>query len=159
MDFMTILIAILSIVGAFIAKLAASELRDWIPWIASRMINHAVASLPEAHKERYREEWHSHLDDCPGAIGKLIHACGCVIGQRAIAAELSKTASKTALEESAKTLTKKYLKRDFKFHCASCGAVTRYRKVRTITISPIGDTTSDNLKMVCSMCNAETFLL
>jgi hypothetical protein len=57
MDLLTLLVAISSLAGVFALKLAMSELQDWMPWVASRIIDHAVAQLPEPHRRGYREEW------------------------------------------------------------------------------------------------------
>ena len=32
--------------------------------------------LPEDHRERFKEEWQSHLDETPGKLGKLLVALG-----------------------------------------------------------------------------------
>jgi hypothetical protein len=85
MDLLTIAIALVSLAGMFFLRLVASEIQDWLPWLARRIIDRTVANLPEQERERYREEWYSHLDECPGRLGKIFHAVGCVYGARAVA--------------------------------------------------------------------------
>ena len=77
MDIVTILLAALSRAGAIVLKLGLTELQDWLPTIARRLVDRAVARLPESERGRYYEEWHAHLSDCPGKLSKICHAIGC----------------------------------------------------------------------------------
>ena len=68
-----------SIVAAFctfLAKLFADEFKEWLPWITERIVQRAVRSLPENQRERFCEEWHSHLSQVPGELTKLWVAFG-----------------------------------------------------------------------------------
>jgi hypothetical protein len=70
------------VVGAFVGALLtgvlgrvlSDECKAWLPWIAERLIRRAVNSLPQNQRERYNEEWRSHVDEVPGAIGKVLVA-------------------------------------------------------------------------------------
>jgi hypothetical protein len=67
--------------GHFLAeilgKLCADEVSAWLPWIALRITQMAVRTLPENQRERYDEEWRGHLNDVHGgALTKLGVACG-----------------------------------------------------------------------------------
>src|SRR5260370_3401947 len=62
--------------GPFLGKLFADELRGWLPWFQQRAIQAAVRKLPSEQKERYNEEWRSHLNEVPGEIAKTWVALG-----------------------------------------------------------------------------------
>lgn len=62
--------------AGLLGKLCVDELRAWLPKVALRLTRIAVRILPEDQRERYDEEWRSHLDDAPGALTKLGIACG-----------------------------------------------------------------------------------
>jgi hypothetical protein len=85
MDLLTGLLFFLSFLGALAVKLIIAEAQDWIPTLARRLIDHAAGQLPKSEQVRFREEWYSHLDECPGKLSKLWHAIGCAYGARAIA--------------------------------------------------------------------------
>jgi phage terminase Nu1 subunit (DNA packaging protein) len=68
--------------AALLGKLCADEIKEWLPWISGRIIRLAVGRLPEDQRERYSEEWHSHLDEVPGEIARLWTACGFLIATR-----------------------------------------------------------------------------
>jgi hypothetical protein len=67
------------------SKLFAAEIGANAPRWSGRLIEHAVGRLPEQERTRYREEWFAHLDETPGALGKLKHALGCVFAARKVA--------------------------------------------------------------------------
>jgi hypothetical protein len=73
----------LGIIIAVISRQLADEFKEWTPWIVSRLIRRAVASLPEDYQARNSEEWCSHVNDIPGYLGKIIFALGLLsIGQK-----------------------------------------------------------------------------
>ncbi len=74
------------ILASTVSKVAADEVKAWTPWIASRLTTFAVRRLPEHCRDRYREEWASHLEDIPGNVGKLWVAIGFYTAARKIAA-------------------------------------------------------------------------
>lgn len=75
-------VVIAGIVGAALSQLLADEFEAWAPHIANKLIRLAVSRLPERNRERMREEWHSHLDEIPGQIGKIVAAIGFLIASR-----------------------------------------------------------------------------
>jgi hypothetical protein len=89
MDLLTLIVAGGSILGGVLGKLLVGEIVDWIPTIAHRIVDRAVNRLPEQERSRYREEWYAHIDDCPGKLGKLWHAAGCLRGSTVIARAIS----------------------------------------------------------------------
>ena len=68
--------ALATVILAASGNQAAHEFRAWAPWIIERLIRCAVVRLPETARERYEEEWSSHVSELPGDIGKLIAALG-----------------------------------------------------------------------------------
>jgi hypothetical protein len=66
------------ILATTLARIFAEEFKAWMPWIAERFVRKAVAGLPEDQRERFGEEWRSHLNEIPGEIGKLVVALGFV---------------------------------------------------------------------------------
>jgi hypothetical protein len=63
-----------SVLAAALSSLCVDEFKAWLPWAINFFIERAVASLPEDSRERYAEEWRSHVSEIPGAVGKLIAA-------------------------------------------------------------------------------------
>ena len=68
--------------------LFADRLRAWIPWFTEALLAVAVERLPEAQRERFAEEWASHVNDISTDIGKVLFARGCVSAAREIASFL-----------------------------------------------------------------------
>jgi Bacterial sugar transferase len=86
------------IAGAFSQQLT-DEFKAWIPWIVRRVIRKAVARLPQNQRERFEEEWQSHIDEVPGEIGKIYVALGCLFAARKMASILSADRERTVLAE------------------------------------------------------------
>jgi hypothetical protein len=72
------LIGPIVIVGSFlvgvIGNLIAAELYDRA--LAQWIVRRAATRLSLNDRERYREEWLSHLEDCDGKITQIMHAVG-----------------------------------------------------------------------------------
>jgi lipopolysaccharide/colanic/teichoic acid biosynthesis glycosyltransferase len=84
------LLAILAVVGATLTKLFADETKAWIPWLTERMVRRAIGQLPPDQRERFNEEWRSHLNDTPGELSKLFVAIGVVFASKKMTLELSR---------------------------------------------------------------------
>jgi lipopolysaccharide/colanic/teichoic acid biosynthesis glycosyltransferase len=84
------LLAILAVVGATLTKLFADETKAWIPWLTERMVRRAIGHLPPDQRERFNEEWRSHLNETPGELSKLFVAIGVVIASKKMTLELSR---------------------------------------------------------------------
>jgi hypothetical protein len=67
---------VVSILTAALSKILAEEMSAWNPSIIRRLIKLAVGRLPEGRRERFQEEWQSHVNEVPGQIGKLLVAAG-----------------------------------------------------------------------------------
>jgi UDP-3-O-[3-hydroxymyristoyl] N-acetylglucosamine deacetylase len=80
-----------SVVGSIIGNMVASELYDWTPTLADRLIEKAIGKLPRCQRGRYREEWRAHANELPGKLGKLFHACGCFRAAWRLAREIDAT--------------------------------------------------------------------
>ncbi|WP_315836790.1 sugar transferase [Bradyrhizobium prioriisuperbiae] len=74
-----IAVAVLGILGATLSKLLSDEFKAWAPSITSGVIKIAVRQLPADKRERFTEEWSSHVNDIPGDISKLVVALGFVL--------------------------------------------------------------------------------
>jgi hypothetical protein len=75
-------LGILGLLGAALSKLMADEFKAWLPTVINRLIGWAISSLPEDKRERYAEEWQSHIDETPGKISKLIVGLGLLLAAR-----------------------------------------------------------------------------
>jgi lipopolysaccharide/colanic/teichoic acid biosynthesis glycosyltransferase len=62
--------------GAVAVKVLADEFKDWSPRIAQVLLRAAVRRAPADLQERWSEEWAAHLNDTPGALGKIFLALG-----------------------------------------------------------------------------------
>jgi hypothetical protein len=56
--------------------LLIDEVKTWIPWIVQRVIRSSINLLPPDQRDRFEEEWRSHIADLPGELGKLIATLG-----------------------------------------------------------------------------------
>jgi hypothetical protein len=64
------------VVAAAVSKVLAEELKAWTPKITRKLVALAVARLAEQQRERFSEEWSSHVAEFPGDIAKIISASG-----------------------------------------------------------------------------------
>ncbi|HEY8009223.1 MAG TPA: hypothetical protein VIE66_21140 [Methylocella sp.] len=71
-----VLLAVFGVLAAAISRQLADEFKAWTPQLIRHLIKSAVRQLPENQRERYTEEWQSHVDSVPGEVGKLIVAFG-----------------------------------------------------------------------------------
>lgn len=79
---------VLAIVVAVLSRLVADDVKAWSPRIAAWLIRQAVAMLPKAYQDRFREEWAEYISDTPGELTRLVAAAGfCVAGFRIQLAE------------------------------------------------------------------------
>ena len=64
--------------GAIIAAtlLLGPKLNVWIRWLTKRLLRIAIERLPEAQRERFSEEWASHINEVSGEISKFAVALG-----------------------------------------------------------------------------------
>lgn len=61
-----------AILATAAAGVLVEEARAMLPWLSQKTLSFAVNLLPHDHRERYMEEWSSHLTDVPGPISKLV---------------------------------------------------------------------------------------
>jgi len=74
-----ILAAIAGILVTAFSKQLADEFKAWMPRLVAAVIQCAVRRLREDQRDRYAEEWRSHIDETPGEIGKLIVGLGLLL--------------------------------------------------------------------------------
>ena len=70
---------IVSVLTAALSRTVAEEIEAWSPSIIRGLIKLAVGWLPENQRERFEEEWQSHVSEVPGKVGKLLVAAGFLI--------------------------------------------------------------------------------
>ncbi len=67
---------IVSVLIAALSRTVAEEIEAWNPLVIRGLIKLAVGRLPEGQRERFDEEWQSHVSEVPGKVGKLLVAAG-----------------------------------------------------------------------------------
>ena len=72
----------LAILVGTLSKLLADDAKAWTPHVTKAIIASAVKMLPERHRERFSEEWTSHINDVPGDLSKIVCALGYVSAAR-----------------------------------------------------------------------------
>jgi len=70
-----------SVLIAVLSRQMADEFKAWTPRVTKKLVMVAVNKLPETQRERFAEEWLSHLDDTPGEIGKILTAINLVFAR------------------------------------------------------------------------------
>lgn len=90
---------VVSVLTAAFSRLLAEEIGEWSQWIIRSLIKTAAALLPDEQRERYGEEWQSHVNEVPGRIGKFYSA-----------ASFLTAAYKMALTDEHKTLVEDWLR-------------------------------------------------
>jgi hypothetical protein len=76
---------VMSVLLAALSRIAAEEVAEWIPSMIRSIIRLAVARLPVCQRERFEEEWQSHMSEVPGKLGKLLSAAGLLLASRRMA--------------------------------------------------------------------------
>jgi hypothetical protein len=89
-----------SLLTAVLSRLAVDDFRAWTPRIRQGLIDHAVLALPWAQQGRYREEWHSYVNDIPGEIAKLFACLGLLAASRRMSALLAKERKSQAMRST-----------------------------------------------------------
>lgn len=69
-----------------LGKVSADEAKAWMPRLTDLLIEAAARRLPDGDRERYREEWRSHVLEVPGDVSKLVAAAGFIVAARQIRA-------------------------------------------------------------------------
>jgi hypothetical protein len=77
----------MALVLAFGAVIVA-VLTPLMPRFTKRLLRIAIRRLPEAQRERFSEEWASHIDEVTAEISKFAVALGCISAAREMASSL-----------------------------------------------------------------------
>lgn len=85
-----ILVVIGTSVGAALSGLLANEFKAWIAYFPKWLVRRATSWLPEDQRERYAEEWLSHINEMPGDICKIATAIGFVLAAKRMPAKMAK---------------------------------------------------------------------
>jgi hypothetical protein len=88
---------IVTLVDAIFAKVAADEVRAWLPKLSKLALDCAIRWLPAEAQQRYREEWSADLAEIPGELSKLVYCLGFITGSIRIALEVEETTLPAAL--------------------------------------------------------------
>jgi hypothetical protein len=79
------MISLISIVVvSVILSLVASEVEQWLPWLAERLVRDEATKLPR-QSERMTEQWLADLDETPGNVAKLVYAIFLVVRHPSLA--------------------------------------------------------------------------
>ena len=78
------LAAILWLLGSAFSRQLTDEFKAWTPRLTDWLTQYAVRKLPENQRERFAEEWRSHINDTPGEIGKICVALGLLLAPSAM---------------------------------------------------------------------------
>jgi uncharacterized protein involved in exopolysaccharide biosynthesis len=81
-------LAIAAMIATVLNRLSGDKLKAWMPWFTDELLRIAIRRLPDAGRERFSEEWASHLDEVSGQISKVLVALGCVSAGRQMALSL-----------------------------------------------------------------------
>lgn len=71
---MMVVTAIGGILGAIALGLLKDEATAWLPSLNSRILAMAVRMVPAEQRERYAEEWASHVSEYPGKLSQLVQS-------------------------------------------------------------------------------------
>jgi hypothetical protein len=79
-----------AMITVVLTPLFGDKLTIWMPWFTKRLLRIAIERLPEAQRERFSEEWASHINEVTGEISKVAFALGCISAAQQMAS-LSKS--------------------------------------------------------------------
>ena len=86
--------------GGAVSRQLNDECKAWTPWIIQRIIQNAVARLPQNQRERFAEEWRSHVNEVPGEVGKLFVALGFFSAARKMTAILNPSRDQNSISNA-----------------------------------------------------------
>src|SRR5215469_9793045 len=72
----SVVMTLVGIVAAASSKILADEFKAWRPRLTRELVALAVRRLPGEQRERYSEEWLSHVEEVPGEVGKVLASIG-----------------------------------------------------------------------------------
>ena len=75
-------VTVFGIIVAFLAKWIADEAKAWLPWCARKFFDLSVRLLPVSERERFSEEWCSHVESFPGSSLASVHFVWAALGIR-----------------------------------------------------------------------------
>lgn len=85
---------VVAILLGAIGSLIAAEFYANAPRLTRWIIEDGLLFLPEQNRERYREEWLAHIEECSGHLLKIWHALGMRWTARRLGIALSRAESK-----------------------------------------------------------------
>ena len=83
--FICVLLGVVGLLGATLAKILADEFKAWAPALANAILRWSVSQLPKDRRDRFREEWAAHIAEVPGDLSRVITAARMFVAARRIA--------------------------------------------------------------------------
>ena len=80
-----LILALGGMVAAVLNRLSGGALHTWISSFTRQLLDLATKHLPEDQRERFAEEWESHINEVSGDLRKIVFAWGCVSAAQEIA--------------------------------------------------------------------------
>ncbi|QDI83138.1 hypothetical protein E8E01_23350 [Methylorubrum populi] len=77
------------VIGAVAVGLLKDEASAWLPTLTSSIVSLAVKRMKQEERERYAEEWSSHILQYPGRISQLYQALKCLCAARELSIRVS----------------------------------------------------------------------
>jgi lipopolysaccharide/colanic/teichoic acid biosynthesis glycosyltransferase len=91
----------LGILVAALSKQLCDEFKAWTPWAMDQIVKLAIRGLPKNQRERFDEEWRSHINDVPGEVGKFWVAFGFIVASRKISSDFRRGLNPLSLAKRA----------------------------------------------------------
>ena len=78
-------LVIVAVIAGVLTRFFVDKLNIWMRCLTKRLLRIAIERLPEAQRERFSEEWASHINEVTGEISKVAVALGCISAARQMA--------------------------------------------------------------------------
>jgi uncharacterized protein involved in exopolysaccharide biosynthesis len=71
-------LVIVAVIAGVLTRFFVDKLNMWMACLTKRLLRIAIKRLSEAQRERFSEEWASHINEVTGQISKVAVALGCI---------------------------------------------------------------------------------
>jgi len=65
-------------------RILGDEVKACMPWLTAFLLRRAVQKLPSSQRDRFEEEWASHIEEVPGQVKRLWDATGFIFAAHQI---------------------------------------------------------------------------
>lgn len=93
-----LILALGGMLAAVLNQVSGDAFHAWIPWFTRRLLDLANKPLPDDQRERFAEEWASHINEVSGDVGKIAFAWGCVSAAHEMASLLNRATFRRFLD-------------------------------------------------------------